>query len=89
MNRQLQAQLDGGAGVGWGSSSGQDGDLLATTGSATTGTSAAGAGRAATAGGRLEQLAMGSDGDAPFLVRRKNGRRFSSKADIDGKFDQA
>jgi len=76
MNRQLQAQLDGGGGRVWGASSGQDGDLLATTGSATFGTSGANARRAATAGGWLEQLATGGDGAAPFLVRRKNGRTF-------------
>ena len=76
MNRQLQAQLDGGSGTGWGSSSGQDGDLLATTGSATSGTSAGGARRAATAIRWLGQLAMGSDGAVPFLVRRKDGRTF-------------
>jgi hypothetical protein len=74
MNRQLQAQLDGGAGSSWSSSSGQDGDLLATTGSVTFGTSAAR--RAAIAMRWLEQLAMGSDGAGPFLVRRRNGRTF-------------
>jgi hypothetical protein len=76
MNRQLQAQLDGGGGTAWGPSSGQDDDLLATAGSASFGTSAAGARRAATAGGWLEQLAMSTDGASPFLVRRRNGRAF-------------
>jgi hypothetical protein len=76
MNRQLQAQLDSGGGTVWDASSAHDGDLLSTTGSVTFGTSAAGARRAATAGGWLEQLAMGSDGAAPSLVRRRNGRTF-------------
>jgi hypothetical protein len=76
MNRQLQAQLEGGGGAPWGTPSSQGGDLLAAAGTAAFGTSAAGARRAATAGGWLEQLAMGTDGAKPVLVRRRNGRAF-------------
>ena len=76
MNRQLQAQLEGGGGAPLGTPSSQGGDLLATAGTAAFGTSTAGARRAATAGGWLEQLATGTDGATPFLVRRRNGRAF-------------
>jgi hypothetical protein len=77
MNRQLQAQLDGG-GIGtWRSASDHgDDDLLTTVGASGFGTSAAGARRAATAGSWLQQLAADAAEDAPHLVRRTNGRAF-------------
>jgi hypothetical protein len=75
MNRQLQAQLDGGNGRAWGAGQAA-GDLLATTASTGFGTSAAGARRAETASTWLEALSGGMEGPKPFLVHRKKGRPF-------------
>ena len=77
VNRQLQAQLEGGGGHGWTPSAGQgNGDLLANTGTTVLGSSAAGARRAATASSWLEQLVVSDEGAKPFLVQRKNGRTY-------------
>ena len=89
MNRQLQAQLEGGGGAPWGTPSSQGGDLLATAGTAAFGTSAAGARRAATAGGWLEQLAIGHR--RCHAVSRASEERQGvsrSRADTAGRFDR-
>jgi hypothetical protein len=74
VNRQLQAQLEGGR--TWTPSSGQgEGDLLTSPG-ATSGAFIAGGRRAGAANAWFEQLATSGEGHKPFLVRLANGRPF-------------
>jgi hypothetical protein len=74
VNRQLQAQLEGGR--SWTPSAGQgEGDLLTSAG-ATSGAFIGGARRAGAANAWLEQLAVSAEGHKPFLVRLANGKPF-------------
>jgi hypothetical protein len=70
VNRQLQAQLEGGR--SWSPSAGQgEGDLLTSAG-----TTSSGVRRAGAADAWLEQLSVSSEGHKPFLVRPANGKPF-------------
>lgn len=74
VNRQLQAQLDGGT---WTSSSGPGGaDLLTSPATTSSVAFTAGARRAGTADAWLEQLAVSAEGQKPFLVRLASGRTY-------------
>jgi hypothetical protein len=74
MNRQLQAQLEGGR--TWAPSSGPgNGDLL-TGPVGTSGAIVGGVRRAGAADAWLEQLAVSGEGPKPFLVRLPNGKPF-------------
>jgi hypothetical protein len=71
VNRQLQAQLEGGR--TWTPSSGQgEADLLISPAA----TSSGGVRRAGAADAWLEQLAVSAEGHKPFLVRLANGKPF-------------
>jgi hypothetical protein len=72
VNRQLQAQVDGSR--TWTPSSEQGEADLLTSGATSSGGFLAGARRAGAANAWLEQLAIGVDGNKPFLVRLANGR---------------
>jgi hypothetical protein len=75
VNRQLQAQLDGGR--TWTPSSGQtDADLLTSPGATSSGALFGAARRAGAANAWLEQLAVSAEGHKPFLVRVANGKPF-------------
>jgi hypothetical protein len=75
VNRQLQAQLEGGR--TWTASPGQDdGDLLTSQVARSSSAFMAGARRAGTANAWLEHLAVSAEGQKPFLVRLANGRTF-------------
>jgi hypothetical protein len=75
VNRQLQAQLEGGR--TWTPSADQgEPDLLTSPGASPSGGFLAGARRAGTANTWLEQLAVSADGHKPFLVRAANGTTF-------------
>jgi hypothetical protein len=75
VNRQLQAQLEGGR--TWTPSPGQgDADLLTSAIATSSGASVAGGRRAGTADAWLEELAVSTEGRKPFLFRLANGRTF-------------
>jgi hypothetical protein len=75
VNRQLQAQLEGSR--TWTPSLGPgDGDLLMTTGGASSGAVMVGVRRAGAADTWLEHLAVSAEGQKPFLVRLTNRRTF-------------
>jgi hypothetical protein len=75
VNRQLQAQLEGGR--TWAPSADRDeSDLLTSPGAASSAGFLAGARRAGTANRWLEQLAVSGEGHKPFLVRLRNGKVF-------------
>jgi hypothetical protein len=75
VNRQLQAQLEGGR--TWTPSAGQsEADLLTSPAATSTGAFIGGVRRAGAANAWLEQLAVGAEGHKPFLVRVANGKAF-------------
>jgi len=75
VNRQLQAQLEGGR--SWMPSSGQvDADLLSGPGATSSGAFIAGGRRAGGANAWLDQLAGSAEGHKPFLVHLAHGRPF-------------
>jgi hypothetical protein len=74
VNRQLQAQLEGGR--AWAQPSAQgDVDLLTNPGGSS-GAFIPGGRRVGTANAWIEQLTIGAEGRKPFLVRLTNGRTF-------------
>jgi hypothetical protein len=75
VNRQLQAQLEGGR--SWSPSTGQvEGDLLTGGGTVSGGAFIGGGRRAGAANAWLEQLATSGEGHKPFLVRLESGKPF-------------
>jgi hypothetical protein len=75
VNRQLQAQLEGGR--TWTPASGQrEGDLLTGVGNISSGSFMGGVRREGVANAWLEQFAVSAEGHKPFLVRVENGKRF-------------
>jgi hypothetical protein len=74
VNRQLQAQLEGGR--TWTTSSAPGGADLLTGPGATSGAFVTGGRRAGTANAWVEHLAISTEGQTPFLVRLRNGRTF-------------
>lgn len=75
VNRQLQAQLDGGR--TWTPSSAPgEADLLTSPAATLSGAFMLGARRSGTANAWLEQLAVSAEGHKPFLVRLTDGRMF-------------
>jgi hypothetical protein len=74
MNRQLQAQLEGGR--AWTAPSAPGGTDLLTGAGSSTGAFITGGRRAGTANAWLEHLAISTEGQTPFLVRLPNGRTF-------------
>jgi len=75
VNRQLQAQLEGGR--TWVPSSAPgDADLLTGPAATLSGAFTLGARRSGTANAWLEQLAVSGEGHKPFLVRLTDGRTF-------------
>jgi hypothetical protein len=75
VNRQLQAQLEGGR--TWTQFPGPaNGDLLTSAGATGSGAFMAGARRAGAADAWLEHLSVSTEGQKPFLVRLTNGRTF-------------
>jgi hypothetical protein len=74
VNRQLQAQVEGGR--AWSQPTAQGEVDLLTTPGGSSGAFITGGRRAGTANAWLEQLAISTEGHKPFLVRLTNGRTF-------------
>jgi hypothetical protein len=75
VNRQLQAQLEGGR--SWSPSASQgEGDLLTIAEATSSGAHIGGVRRAGVANSWLEQLAVSAEGQKPFLIRLANGKPF-------------